>query len=155
MSERRAPSPTEALALMLGILVFSGGLVALALATAKGVTQVGPTSYEAEFSNPVWVWAGMLLVVPVFLAAWRHPDFKGFFALAALIPQYIEPAVEMQRYAAVGFGEGLPALGFLWPIMLTPLVIWAAIRGGSRRAAVQTAEFNNRLNARWEQDFLG
>ncbi|GIF42392.1 hypothetical protein [Actinoplanes xinjiangensis] len=141
MTERPVPSIAEAAALLLGILLLSGSLVAFALATAKGLTQVGPYSYEAEFSNPIWVWAGMLLIVPVFLAARRHPGFKGFFALAALIPQFIEPAVEMERYAVAGYGEGLPALGFIWPIMLTPLFIWAATRGGetgAKRRAVPT-----------------
>ncbi|MEV4283830.1 hypothetical protein [Actinoplanes xinjiangensis] len=134
MTERREPSIAETAAVLAGVLVLSSTLAVLALLTASGVTRTGPDSYKAEFTRPEWVWAGLLLVVPLFFAARRHPDFKGFFALAALLPQYLQTVAEQDEYAAAGIGHGTSGIGLIWPLMLTPLFIWVVCHGGDQAA---------------------
>lgn len=107
----------------------SAGLVAMALGTASGVTQVGPTSYETEFANSAWAAAGFLLLVPVGAASWVHPGCTPFFILAAIAPQAALPQLQSDRAIAAGWGDPLPGLGYLTVILMVVLFASAGVAG--------------------------
>lgn len=81
------------------LLALSAGVMAVALATASGVTYVGNSSYETEFVNPRWGHVGWLLCVPVFATAWRYPTAARLSVLGAAAPQWVGMWVVLLRYA--------------------------------------------------------
>jgi hypothetical protein len=125
---RRVPLVWASLAL-LGVLGLSALLIVLALGTAGGVTYLGGTSYRVEFANTGWWEAGFLLSVPICLASWRHPRLAAVYVVVALGPQVVLPVVVAHRYAASGWGDGLEALGYVFPILMAPLFAAAAVLG--------------------------
>ena len=114
---------------LFGVLGLSVLLVVLALGTADGVTYLGESSYRTEYANLWWWEAGFLLSVPICLASWRHPRLAAVYVVVALGPQVVLPVVVAHRYAASGWGDGLEALGYVFPVLMTPLFSAAAVLG--------------------------
>ncbi|GAA1594565.1 hypothetical protein [Actinoplanes couchii] len=141
MTERREPSTLESAGVMFGLALVSAGLVALSLWTASGVKQIGPTSFETEFAQPGWGCSALLLVIPIFLAAWRHTRFMALMAAAALIPQFIGAGLVIDRTVAAGWGDGMTGFAWILPLGFTPFFFGAALIGAEvgkayRRPAV-------------------
>lgn len=116
-----------------GVLALSAGHVAVTLATASGVTQVGPTSYHTEFGNPEWWIAGFLLAFPVALASRFHPRLTAGFVIAALVPQFALPQLVIQRAIAAGWGDPMLGMGYLYPLLMTPFIAFPGYLAGRRR----------------------
>lgn len=114
---------------LLCVLGLSTTLVVLALRTAGGVTYLGGDSYRTEFANPKWWAAGFLLFVPVYLVARRHPALAFISVIAALGPQVVLPVVVVHRYVVTGWADGLESLGYLYPILMSPVFSAAAVAG--------------------------
>ncbi|MEU4333926.1 hypothetical protein AB0F59_04795 [Micromonospora lupini] len=103
------------------VLLISTALVVLALQTATGVTYLGGTSYETEFANPTWWMAGFFLFLPIYLVSYRYPKHAAISVVAALVPQFVLPTVVVHRYVDGGWGDGLESLGYVAPILMTPM----------------------------------
>ncbi|MER6592727.1 hypothetical protein ABT214_12900 [Micromonospora purpureochromogenes] len=124
--DRGSVSAGAACAVVLGA---SATLVVLALATARGVTHLGGSSYDTEFANPTWWWAGLGLFVPVGIAAYRHPRFFLAFVAAALVPQAVLPAVDIYRRHQAGWADPMEGFGFFIPVLMLPVFAFAAAGG--------------------------
>jgi hypothetical protein len=92
---------------------------------------VGESSYRTEFANPVWWWAGFLLVVPVYMVSRRHPRAAVVCVIVALAPQFALPTIVIDRYADTGWGDGLEGSGYVAPVLMTLLFAVAAAFGYS------------------------
>jgi hypothetical protein len=122
---------------LVGVLLVSAGLVAASLYTASGITQLDAGSYHTEFANPVFWYCGFLLALPIGWAAWRYPRFAAGFVIAALVPQFVLPAIVVERYRTSGWGDGLEYLGYLFPMLMTTLFIAVAAGGYFLRREVR------------------
>jgi hypothetical protein len=122
-SKRDILGPIAAIA---GLFGLSAGMAAIALETASGVTQIGPNSYETVWADESWWFAAFLLFIPVAVAAWRYPRFAVGFVAGALVPQFALPALVIRRAVDAGWGDPLLPMGFLAPLLMTPLFGFAA-----------------------------
>ncbi|SFP96630.1 hypothetical protein SAMN05660464_0328 [Geodermatophilus dictyosporus] len=117
------------LAAVLALLAASAAVGVLALATARGLVPLGGDSYRTEFVSGWWWLAFLLAPVPA-LAGRRRPVVARVLVLALVGPQFVTAVVCVTRYRESGFGEGLEALAFLHPLLLTAVaaVLVAALR---------------------------
>ena len=110
---------------VLGVLVVSTGVAALALGTARGVTPLGGNSYDTEFISAWWWLAWLVAPAPV-VAAGRRPAVAARQTVALVLPQFGAAAVCVARYRSSGWADGLEGLAFLFPVLLT-VVTGAAV----------------------------
>ena len=106
----------------LAVLWASVGVAVLALATARGVTQLTGSNYSTEFIS-AWSWLAFLLAPVPALSARRRPGRAAVQAVALAVPQFAAATVCVARYRSSGWGSGLEVFAYLEPLLLTALTV--------------------------------
>lgn len=101
----------------------------IGLVAVEGVSdavRAGGQSVDVQTLNPIWD-AGNLLCVPVFLVARRSALLALPAVAVAVVPQFFVATTGLNR---IDGDDGLEALIYLVPIMMTLLSLGGALVGG-------------------------
>lgn len=109
----------------LGVLIFHFAVTAWALHNASGAVLVGDSTYETEFLDYPTLLLALLSVVALVMVAAKLPLW-GLVLTAGLTAVSVWGAtVEMDRWTASGFAQGLEILAFGVPVLILLIGLFA------------------------------